>query len=191
MRRGQLIGVCGRNASGKTTVTQRLADRGFVALSLSDAIRDELAARKQPTSRENMIEVGNELRRAHGAGVLGQRVVARLNPEKDYVIDSVRHPLEVQAMRNSTRFFRLIAVEASAEVRFARLQARGRTGDTKTLEDFMKVEKLENNHPDPAGQQLDAVMELADLRLDNDTTEEAFVAVVDAMLNKLAEEANK
>lgn len=94
-------------------------------------------------------------------------------------------------MRNSGRFFRLIAVEASPDVRFARLQARGRAGDSKTLEEFMKVEKLENNHPDPAGQQLDAVLELADLRIDNNTTEEAFVTAVDALLNKLAEEAKK
>lgn len=39
MQRARLIGVCGRNASGKTTVTERLAARGFVPLSLSDAIR--------------------------------------------------------------------------------------------------------------------------------------------------------
>ena len=126
---------------------------------------------------------------AHGAGVLGERVVAKMHPDKDYVIDSVRHPLEVAAMRNSGRFFRLIAVEATPEVRFERMRARGRAGDTITLEEFLKVEKLENNHPDPAGQRLDEVMALADLRIDNNTTEEAFVAAVEALLDKLDREA--
>ena len=126
---------------------------------------------------------------AHGAGVLGERVVAKMHPDNDYVIDSVRHPLEVAAMRNSGRFFRLIAVEATPEVRFERMRARGRAGDTNTLEEFLKVEKLENNHPDPAGQRLDEVMALADLRIDNNTTEEAFVAAVEALLDRLDREA--
>ena len=117
--------------------------------------------------------------------MLGQRVVAKLQSNKDYVIDSVRHPLEVAAMRNSGRFFRLIAVEAPANVRYERLRARGRAGDSNTLEDFLKVEKLENNNPDPAGQQLDQVMALADHCLDNSSTEAAFLAAVEALLDKL------
>lgn len=121
----------------------------------------------------------------HGAGVLGERVVAKLQPNKDYVIDSVRHPLEVAAMRNSGRFFRLIAVEAPASIRFERLRARGRAGDTNTLEEFLKVEKIENNNPDPAGQQLDQVMALADHSIDNSTTEAAFIAAVEALLDRL------
>lgn len=161
--------------------------------------RDELSSRKQQHSRENMISMGNELRKsvssacfrysnpiaAFGAGVLGERAVARMKPNEDYVIDSVRHPLEVAAMRNSGRFFRLIAVDAPPEIRFERLRARHRAGDANTLEEFLRVEHLENNHPDPAGQQLDQVMELADLRIDNSSTEAAFIASVEALLNKI------
>ena len=49
-----------------------LEGRSFTALSLSDAIRQELAARGLEESRERMIEVGQEMRRKAGPGALAQ-----------------------------------------------------------------------------------------------------------------------
>ncbi|MHA7838435.1 MAG: AAA family ATPase, partial [bacterium] len=67
-----IIGVAGRNGAGKGEFVKFLEARSFTALSLSDAIRAELAARGLEETRERMIEVGQEMRRRAGPGALAQ-----------------------------------------------------------------------------------------------------------------------
>lgn len=189
-----LVGVAGLNASGKSSVCNHLRDaHGFVVLSLSDAIRDELAARGLPTTRENLLATGNELRNAHGAGVLAERTLAKLrtlmrstpsppNPPLRFCIDSIRHPGEVAVLRQFEGTFRLVAVRCDAALRFARLQERGRAGDCASLADFERIERAELANPDPLGQQVSQVLALADVELSNDADEPALIAALDAVL---------
>lgn len=163
-----LIGVAGRNAAGKGEVVQYLVARSFYALSLSDVIRDELAKRGVEESRERMIEAGRELRRAGGPSVLADRLVAKLLPERNYVIDSIRHPAEVAALRASGRAFHLLWIEADEAIRFERMRERARPGDPSTLEGLRALEARELASEDPAAQQLLAVRDLADATLHND-----------------------
>lgn len=163
------------NASGKSSVCAHLRDQhGYTVLSLSDAIRDEIASLGQEATRDNLLATGNRLRNAHGAAVLAERTLAKLRPlvARDtslrFCIDSIRHPGEVAALRAFEGGFRLFAVEASAAQRFARLQARGRAGDCATLADFERIEEAELANPDPLGQQVRAVLASADVTLDND-----------------------
>jgi hypothetical protein len=77
----RLIGVAGLNASGKSSVCAHLRDvHGFTVLSLSDAIRDEIASLGQEATRDNLLATGNRLRNAHGAAVLAERTLAKLRP---------------------------------------------------------------------------------------------------------------
>ncbi len=98
-----LIGVAGLNSSGKGEVVRYLVERSFYSLSLSDVIRSELAERGLEESRERMIDTGRALREAGGPGVLADKLVAQLLPERNYAIDSIRHPAEVEALRASLR----------------------------------------------------------------------------------------
>lgn len=50
-----VVGLCGLNGSGKSTVSEVLKKEGFYYRSLSDAIRDEVAARGEEATRENLI----------------------------------------------------------------------------------------------------------------------------------------
>ena len=61
MRR-MILGIAGLYASGKGEAVDFLVARSFVAFSLSDVIREELARRGESETRERMIEVGNALR---------------------------------------------------------------------------------------------------------------------------------
>ncbi len=163
-----IIGVSGPNGAGKGEFIKYLAERSFYALSLSDAIRDELARRGLEETRELMIEVGRELRAEHGPGVLAERLVGRLLPDRNYAIDSVRHPVEVEVLRRRASDFHLVWVDAELAVRFERMRQRGRPGDPETLEQMHDFERRERGSDDPVAQQLSAVRELAEFVVRND-----------------------
>ena len=163
-----ILGISGTNAAGKGEVVAYLEARSFYALSLSDVIRDELAARGEEPSRERMIEVGRAIREAEGAGALANRLLDRLQPDRNYVVDSVRHPAEVEVLRSRGRGFHLLWVDAPQALRFERLRARARPGDPETLEEFRRLESLELESESEAGQQLLAVRETADFRIQNE-----------------------
>jgi dCMP deaminase len=163
-----ILGVAGLNASGKGEVVSYLTQRSFYAHSLSDVIRAALKVRGLPETRERMIETGRELRAREGAGALAQRLLPQLHADRNYVIDSIRHPAEVAALRAAGQRFQLIWVEAEEATRFARMRARARPGDPTTLEELRRLEARELASDDPGGQQLLAVRALADETLRND-----------------------
>ena len=163
-----IIGVAGKNGAGKGEVIAYLAERSFYTLSLSDAIRDELAKQGVQETRERMIQEGHAMRERGGPGVLAERLLARLLPERNYAIDSIRHPAEVEALRASGRRFHLVWVDAGEGLRFDRMTARARQGDPATIEELRELEGRELGSDDPAAQQLDAVHDLADFTLHNE-----------------------
>jgi dCMP deaminase len=163
-----ILGVSGPNGAGKGELIRFLEARSFYALSLSDVIRDELRAQGLEETRGRMIETGRELRRAGGPGALAARLAARLAGDRNYVIDSVRHPAEVGVLRARTGRFRLVWVDAEPALRLERIRARARPGDPTTLEELLDFESRERGSDDPAAQQLAAVRDLADYTIRND-----------------------
>ncbi len=183
-----IIGVAGRNGAGKGEFVQFLEARSFTALSLSDAIRRELAARGLEETRERMIEVGQELRRKAGPGALAQRLAQELQPDRNYAIDSVRHPVEVEILRQHARAsgheFRLVWVDAPLSTRFERIRKRARSGDPDSIEELDRLETRERGSDDPNAQQLDAVEAEADFRLANDGSLERFQQRIQAWVRE-------
>ncbi len=179
-----IIGLTGRNASGKTEVAQYLRSRGFEYHSLSDEIRDEIRRRGRDITREVLIEIGNELRSRYGAGVLAERILQRLGQERNYVVDSIRNPTEVEVLRRRTDFT-LLAVQAEPQVRFERSRLRGREGAAQTFDQFLAEEARELNSDDPATQQLIATQSLADIVVKNDGSIEDLRRQLDQTLPRL------
>lgn len=163
-----IIGVAGLNGAGKGEVVRFLAERSFETASLSDVIRGELSRRGEPESRQRMIAVGRELRNQGGAGVLAERIVTSFREDRNYAIDSIRHPAEVDVLRSCGQPFKLVWVDASLETRFARLRQRGRPGDPNSIDELSVLEGQELGSDDPAAQQLLAVKELADFTIANE-----------------------
>ena len=98
-----LIGLTGRNASGKSTVVYRFSNKGLETSSCSDSIRAWLAEQKIEPTRDALIEGGRELRRKGGAGILAEMLLDILDG-KDAVVDSIRTPGEVEALRKRDDF---------------------------------------------------------------------------------------
>jgi dCMP deaminase len=174
------IGVAGRNGAGKTEVVRFFERRSFVASSLSDVIREELARDGLEPTRENMIERGRELRERFGPAVLAERIAPRLTEDRHHVIDSIRHPAEVEALR-AAGGFTLLWIDADARTRFERVRERGRIGDGASFEEFEALEQRELSSDDPAAQQLLQVRELADEQVAND----ADIAALESRLESL------
>lgn len=163
-----ILGVSGPYAAGKGELIAYLEERSFYPLSLSDVIRQELEALDLPETRERMIETGTRLRAERGEGALAERLVAQLLSDRNYVIDSVRHPAEVEALRRADSSFKLIWVDADEELRLTRIRSRARSGDPESLEELRRLEGREQGGGDPAGQQLAAVRAMADFTIRND-----------------------
>jgi dephospho-CoA kinase len=166
VRRRRLIGLTGTNGAGKGEAAAFLVGRGYEYHSLSDAIRDALAAEGREASRDNLIRKGNELRRAGGPDALARLILAKVRGPA--VIDSIRNPSEIAALREAEGFF-LVALDAPAALRFERVSRRGRNESAPDLAAFLRKEAEENGH-DPEAQQLGACMALADATVINDGT---------------------
>jgi dCMP deaminase len=185
-----IIGLTGRNGAGKGEMASYLAKKSFEASSLSDILREELRNRGETITRERLIEVGRELRATYGPAVLAERALARLTPNKHYVIDSIRHPAEVEALRSRADFV-LVAVEAPLEVRFERNRRRLRESDPQSLEEFRALEEKELESPDEWGQQIRACEEMADYVIVNDSSLEVFYQRIDKLVQKILQGSSR
>jgi dCMP deaminase len=179
-----IIGLTGKNGAGKTAVCDYLRERGFECTSLSDAIRVEIRKRGFEVTRERLIEVGTDLREQGGPGVLAERVMAGLETEHNYVIDSIRNPAEVAALRRRPDFT-LFALDADSRTRFERSVVRAREHAATTFEQFMAEEERELASDNPAAQQLLATMNLADVPVSNDGTIDELHGKLDVILPPL------
>src|SRR5690606_16077307 len=134
-QRLMIVGVTGFFCSGKDTMAELLMQKGFAHVSLSDIIRDEVRARGLEINIPNLTEIGNELRRREGAGVLARRALDRIDHSRNWVVTSIRHPAEVQALRARPDFI-MVFIEADQRLRFERSLQRARPGDPETFEAF-------------------------------------------------------
>lgn len=138
-----IIGLVGENCSGKDTAAAYLVSKGFERYSLSDYLRGELEKQGKPLTRENLIELGNSYRATKGPAFLAEKAIETLKEGKNYVVVSIRNPAEAKALMKRKDFV-LVSLEAPAEVRFERMKSRGREQDPQTLQEFMELERKEN-----------------------------------------------
>lgn len=165
----KVYGLTGLNASGKSSVANFFVKNGFIYISLSDMIRDELKMRGMKESRDNFIPVANSLRQEHGPGILGKRAVDRIKEldAKKVVVDSIRNPYEIEELRK-LECFTLLGIQASSKIRYERAMVRGRDEGASSLEGFMAQERREMSSL-PTAQQLHTCFEMADIIIENNS----------------------
>jgi dCMP deaminase len=182
-----ILGLTGENCAGKSTVADYLMKKGFYYYSLSDVIREELKAHNTPITRENLIGKGNELREKFGPGILGTKIAQKLQADKNYVVDSIRNPAEVEELKKLGRFF-LFYITAPSESRFERTKARRREEDPQTYGAFIEIEKLEMENADKAKQNLKGTFALAQKKIVNEGDLNELHDKIDQALGEVSEE---
>ena len=174
-----LLGLTGRNGSGKSAIINWFAERGYGTSSCSDSIRHWLRNNGREVTRENLIAGGRSLRASGGPGVLAEMLLTLIEGG-NHAIDSIRTPAEVEALRVRDDFL-LIEIRASEDIRWDRLSSRGRAGDSKTFEEFKAADQAELEAHDESGQALLATAELADVVIHNDGTIEELYTQLKAL----------
>ena len=68
-----IIGLTGKNASGKGEAASYLKAKGFIYYSLSDELRKEATKKGLSHERETLISLGNILRKQNGPEYLAKK----------------------------------------------------------------------------------------------------------------------
>lgn len=172
----KLIGISGTNGAGKDTVAKMLADdHGWLFISGSDLLRDELKKSNTAIERKNLRILSAQLRREHGLGVLIDKAVKLFEPKKDnfkgLVISSLRNPGEADRVHALGGF--VVWVDAEPKVRYQRVATRKRSAeDQKSFRQFLAEEQDELHYSgDAATLSLAGVKEKADIFIDNQTND--------------------
>lgn len=175
----KIIGIAGTNGSGKDTAGRLLADQyGYLFISVTDMLRDELAKRGLPPSRENMRNLSAEWRREYGLGVLVDKAIGiyeHNKSSKGLAVASLRNPGEADRIHELKGV--VLWLDADPRIRYDRIQAnleaRGQqrsVDDRKTFEQFNADELAEMQHSgDAATLSLVGVKARADLTLLNNS----------------------
>jgi dephospho-CoA kinase len=182
----KLIGLVGPLACGKGVVADYLIKQyGYVSFSLSFIVHDEVKKRGITNyTRSNLQDVGDELRKKEGEGVLAKRALEHLKTlgAEKIIIEGIRNPGEVAFLRTIPGFY-LIAVDALREVRYRRVIERGKPWDPKDWETFEKVDGRDSGDGDNTkGQQVRRCMELADAHIENNNDLKQVYAAVERIL---------
>ncbi len=165
-KKARLIGLTGTNGSGKGEVASFFVKEGYAYFSLSDIIRDELRNQAQDITRDNLIKMGNTMRKRFSADILAQKIMKKVKGKA--VIDSIRNPKEVEYLRKQDGFL-LLSIDAPPEIRYERIKKRGREESVLTFQEFMAKEAEEMSTKETS-QQLEVCMKMADFMIQNNGT---------------------
>lgn len=187
-----IIGIVGPFASGKGVVTGYLIKKyGYTSFSLSSIVHDEVKKKGLVNYDRTILQnTGDELRKKEGDGVLARRAMQQLTAnrkqltETKVVIEGIRNPGEVEYLRSIPGFF-LIAVDASAKIRFQRILERKKPWDPTDWESFKKVDGRDRGDKENTnGQQVRKCMEMADVKIKNEGGVKEVEREVEKILKK-------
>ena len=101
-----IIGITGTLAAGKSTVAKILVEKGFKHYSVRDFLVQEISRRGVGVTRDNMIEVANELRAKYGPSYVVERLYEQGKlVGGNIIIESIRNVGEVESLKSKENFF--------------------------------------------------------------------------------------
>lgn len=164
-----IIGLTGLMGSGKGEIVNILGRLGFRHVTLSSLIREEAGRRGGAETRDELVKIGNELRREGGAGILAKLALEKvLAGGGDWVIDGIRNPAEVLELRKSPDS-KIVGLAVNEELIVERILSRKRDGDALSREDILKKIAREKGEGEPKdGQQVAKCMEMVDVVIENE-----------------------
>lgn len=164
-----IIGLTGPMASGKSTVLDVLKNLGYKHVTLSDMVREEAQRLGIKEERENLMNVGQNLRRRYGAGILGIRALEKIQYSggNKWVVDGIRNPAEIEELRKTPDFI-MIANTAPEDLIIKRIKSRKRSDDSFDEISIRRKLRREMGEGEPVdGQQVGKCIEMADYVFEN------------------------
>lgn len=163
-----VIGLTGHKGAGKSTFCKIAAElHGFISRGCGDEVRASLRAKGvERPSIGQQIEEGNLGRRQNGTSYWAERALcAALDQGRRVIVDGLRHPYEAEKLKvlceQMSAHFVLVGITAPILVRWERFRQRGREGDPKTFDAFLKLDAADCGIGQPEdGQQVNRIMAL-------------------------------
>ncbi len=181
-----IIGITGTLGAGKGTIVDFLIrEKGFVHFSVRSYLTTEISKRNLPVNRDNMVMVANELREKHSPSFIVEQLYKEaLKTGKNCIIESIRTPGEVHALKQTGTFF-LFAVDAPVNVRYDRIIKRKSETDFVSFDTFVENEKREMTSNNPNKQNISKCIALADYFFMNDESIEKLEQKTDAVIRSI------
>ena len=180
---GLVFAVSGLPAAGKGEFAAILASNGIPVRSMGDMIRAEVKSRGIPEAPHVFGEVATELRAEFGEDVLALRLVDVVDElllnHPVVLIEGLRGTAEREVFANHWgESFKVVAITASKQLRFERVQSRARSEDGD-LSDLEARDKRET------GWGLDVIIQEADFSFPNESNLQELKNRVSAWLDNL------
>ena len=183
-----IIGITGTLGAGKGTVVDYLREHyGYRHYSVRGYLIGEARRRGMELNRDTFVVVANDLRARHSPSyITDQLYLQAVENGGDAIIESVRTPGEVEALRKQEHFV-LFAVDADPKIRYGRVVGRGSETDHISYETFLENEAREMDSTDPNHQNIGRCMRMADYVFHNNGDFEALYAQIERALQELSE----
>ncbi len=160
----RIVVIAGMPGAGKSIVARAARDLGLPVYNMGDVVREETLKMFGVITPETMRETSRLVRLKYGKTYVAEKTIQRIKEEDGVVvIDGTRSLDEVEVFRKKGEVV-ILAVHASPKTRFKRLLRRGRAGDPRNWDDFVKRDMTELRFG------LGDVIALADYMLVNEST---------------------
>jgi dephospho-CoA kinase len=140
-----VVGLVGMPGSGKSLVVETAQQKGYEVVVMGDVVREETRKRGLELNPKNIGAVMLDLRKKGGQGVIAEKCVPKIERTKSskVIIDGLRSLNEADVFKQHFPSFSLVAVHASPETRFNRLNRRRRSDDPDGWEIFRERDMRE------------------------------------------------
>jgi dephospho-CoA kinase len=131
--------------AGKSTVAAYLKEKGFSAITMGDAVREEAKRQGLEPTDANLGRMMLKLRQDLGQGAVAHLIVRKLERDRNtgnLVIDGIRSIPEVEVLKKIGNV-KLLAIHASQDTRFRHLKERGREDAPASSNEFADRDRRE------------------------------------------------
>ncbi|MBD3238156.1 MAG: AAA family ATPase [Candidatus Moranbacteria bacterium] len=178
-----IIGVSGKNGSGKDTVCDFIAqEHQGIKLVFSDLLRKSLSVFIHDIGRDDFSWLSTNLRKRYGQGILAKGMEKEIANQKSklIIISGVRDLGEFRMIKKYDQGY-LIYIDTHIKTRWQRLYQRGSKADDQiSLEEFIaKKEQL------PSEQYLNQLKSKADFIISNNTTRQELREQIEQVMQKI------
>jgi dephospho-CoA kinase len=178
----KLIAFVGMPASGKSEASNIARSLNIPVVNMGDVVREETARCGLPPTDENIGGTGTRLRREEGMDAIARRCVPKIRSLDSpvIVVDGTRNAEEINYFKKQFGDdFKLVAIDASFDIRFERVKKRARSDDMCNTGELKRRDEREK------GWGLDKAIEMADITINNTSSLEKFHEEVKNLLRNL------
>jgi len=144
-KRRLIVCLTGMPGAGKSSVASFLKEKGFVIVTMGNAVREEAKRQGLEPTDINLGKMMLKLRQDLGPGAVGHIVeqkLARDDSCSNVVIDGIRSIAEVDVLKK-VGHVKLLAIHASQTTRFKHLKERARADAPSNDNEFAGRDKRE------------------------------------------------